>query len=1612
MPEENLRFILSNSLPVAIVRLDGLDLSLYRRDLCRAFSVAFGLSEEQGDEIFSNGVEKGQLETITGFDINSNYANFENIVRTIINDATPNLSQLQLNILTLSIHSIIFSYSISPNISFEILYDVIGKLIKQLAIYITNLQPYDVDEKGKLLHPFTLNVIENITSQNNYSLTIQDISNSPRNFEIDLVHYNWYDTTRLFSGPNLDLMKDAENQYYYISGQLLYPQIPSDLIECQESFITIDTVTGTINTSYISNSPCVNKNGFVGPVSGIKFFRAFNDGPYSSGDFNTGVKNQFISFDTEVLSGDQYKSNGYKLYSFLKNGGTGDYIPIYNKFILNDTNGEYNIEEEYKYAPTSTGCFPKYQIMRVGDARTRLLCLKYDESNTCENCQELPSTGFKYALIELDPTKWSGDFVDVRNNPYTKVERIVKRALNINSNNYISTEKNGELNTFTYDVANNEQWYLGPPQILGTDTLPFFAFIESFENVTFGNAASITLYPALGTSTPSLSGNSTRKYEISSIPLISGSDESIHGVLAGLESFSFPRAKFNNAISAYNLNDDDIKLKFFGMGNALSGKFNIITSMEENAGYIYSGYVLKDSGNNLVSFNNSLLDLFKDFKIGSEIKEVKYISGYSGVQNNIEISKLYAHDGSGNNLQYYFFDNRLSPIEVTNQNEWTTFSPLPSGLENNANYSRVYGKQKNENYFPRYYKGPYATVNKKFLYPNAKSADNLYKSKVNGFPNKFKYKITVREEAIKEVYAKYPVENGIIFSPELINVIRSDNNLGVFQDPSIGVNETLFLTSNSEYDFNSRGVSGFLYYTPLSRVIDNNYTPVSNVEVDSSSFETVPSGKNSIIYDQQPIFKQGILLTGDSLNLQNHIVLTGIGNGYLYFSNHTSAVGLYNTYTGFSITGEILYTKPAFCLENNTLEKAFAIKAVPILEKGCVSWLFCDGFGNCNESIADGLNDLYTRSLNGRIFNSSSGQDPIFYEYIGGRRGGELANMEGGYHSQNIIGDSWIGLSYKDFGYYCSVNGDTCFINGGVTGHSLDAYQISNRVPSEDKEWIFLNVNPDFTNIYTRGLNYNPMSYKYQVNPFLENSKLYINNELTEVLYKDNINCLYFDLNNYFPLKEVTGNGQWYFYPSGSGVIIGPFDRDVELFADKFNPITGYSQIHVNLWRVSDYFGGSMTDNCSPPRYLSGDFSPKTYGISLDYHNIKPFFYIPSGGKAIINVRSYTGSENQTGDQSKYIGFPGNSFLNIRARNVLNEFELSDTEKAKLQIYGSTFWLNNKNMINNTSERMFSIENPDKKFENLEGKTFTFTTFARSGKFYNLDYIENEISNYTGFDEFGNILYGFDDIEDLFKKTSIKYGNTLYVSGWREGSRISFTFEDISIDYDSLPYETHNIIIPSGDCIVSGEMGYLSQADNTVFSEGFYIKDMTQNDTIKDKLYGPSFVSEVIKRVPFFDYPSGDFIHPTLTAPSAMKQRKNRSLLDIDQTYSGLNSFSPYNFNKLLWPALSDLKVLNPEETLESLPPDDGNTYLNDQILISASQGQKLPNGKNNPNFKKLYVIQNQYQMYDSIATDAIINSKYFITSKFGFETKLDQPESGILTTKDTPLSNIKAGLF
>jgi hypothetical protein len=90
-----------------------------------------------------------------------------------------------------------------------------------------------------------------------------------------------------------------------------------------------------------------------------------------------------------------------------------------------------------------------------------------------------------------------------------------------------------------------------------------------------GNQRSITYLSSIrNSSSANTEGDSSRSFTVGKAPLLSGTDKNSYTVVtSSFEDGTYPKVKFNQKVSsAFISGDDDIKLKFFGMGDAFSGQ--------------------------------------------------------------------------------------------------------------------------------------------------------------------------------------------------------------------------------------------------------------------------------------------------------------------------------------------------------------------------------------------------------------------------------------------------------------------------------------------------------------------------------------------------------------------------------------------------------------------------------------------------------------------------------------------------------------------------------------------------------------------------------------------------------------------------------------------------------------------------------------------------------------------------------------------------------------------------------------------------------------------------------------------------------------------------------
>jgi hypothetical protein len=651
---------------------------------------------------------------------------------------------------------------------------------------------------------------------------------------------------------------------------------------------------------------------------------------------------------------------------------------------------------------------------------------------------------------------------------------------------------------------------------------------------------------------------------------------------------------------------------------------------------------------------------------------------------------------------------------------------------------------------------------------------------------------------------------------------------------------------------------------------------------------------------------------------------------------------------------------------------------------------------NCSSAFGS-----YTQSISGTTGYLPEGVDPIFLEYMGGRSGGLNILEEGGYHSKEIIGDLWNNFSYQAYGMLGNQN----WVGGNIPCSN------PTRWPANDSKLVLLSSTQNEMKIFTRALSFSPFVLnKYQFQPFgtTQTYPYSIMGHSSSFGLTMSGDFGSVDLATLMPLKTFTTSG-WY---EPTGLEIGPFDRDMELGVLGGNMLySTNADLFCNGNRITDVSGVGGYCDANAQYYnrmgLNSGIIPDTsYGRNLNF----TIFAVVGKGQTVTLNLSGVSPNSQFGFQYlKTSGTSGtslnNTILTMRPRKIIGASKY-DTDIH----YGEESWTSPFSFLNNGQEQQYGIG--ISKFEDLANNTLNITTYSQSGKLYPVPGLD--FTGLAKIDTNGNFIYPTTaTVENYWKTYAAKHNTKVTVSGWREGSRISFQFTDISVQYDSIPYQTQKIIIPSGECVISGEMGYLRQADAAVYSAGVILEDHTTYPDNEINTFAPSFCSDVLNRLPWITGISGEYPNPIMSAPSVMIQRTNVGIISGVEIYNKLNNFPPYDYNKLNWAAVSDLEFNNDGETLEATLPNDPVTFNQSQVLFSASQGQPLANGKNNPIVDQTYDVVYAAQTYDSIATDALVNSGICLTNNYGTQNRLTQSQdlSGVIAPIGSTISLIQAGI-
>lgn len=1576
--------------------------------LLQNLSLTFGGKPESiydGSYLYKTYKLNSNLNQTQGF-TNSQWVNLENLI---------NGNQQS----KIGISSLIYCFLTYPNIENKYKEYYINKLYSN--IYNGNPPKY-----------FYISEIESLINSFSISEINLEIESSEAKTDSKAVNYNYYNSLPLFATLDSDsnlkqLIKDSENQYYYLSGEISY-DLDINTVECEKSDITITTPTGDIVTTVYRNFPCFEQDSFVGPVSGIKFLRFFNDGPPSSGYFESDVLESYIKFDENISNKKDYSSNNKILFSFTKDS-SGNYV-ILKSGVQVDAQGPFSSTGEYGLYYTNAiysdeGCdwmkeeLESLPLMRMhqGDNLPKYYYFKNKVGQDCVTGKSGPHnwTGFKFVNFELKDS-WSAYFDFINTNPRDDKSRILKRALNIenfyDSQNliihspYLNVSSEGNDTLICAD-------YVGYPQLNSNySSLPGFAFYQTFDNENFGTGnseefSSISIHPAISSGlSPMINSRSNRNIKVSNFSIFSGV-KNTHDSFLNTTKLNINKTFNSSSIAEY----DEVFKKSMAIGDNFNNEVSGSSSLQYNAGYFYTGYNLLKNGEPVDLF--LLLSEYSDKKIGAKYSKIKYISGYkeSGTNNTYPVIALTAHAPSGDLSQgikspgeyivYYYLntDTGINSINAVNTGWIGNFAPIPQGVIDNPNkYSGIYNYQKVENYFPRYYSGPFASYDKKFLYPNANYIYEKYSSSVNGFPYKISYVINIREETAREFY----LSSGINGTFNYENIVRAkDQNTDDYTGLGIKMITPFTPNTNStqiknKYDY-SKNTGLYNFPGEFFKQADFSEDLVNSFYVPSTS-GCIQRKLNSTIYKQS---HKSTTPVRDSVNLfygpfSNGIGLTGeIFNREIYIGKNNAKTTIYNVeprseglfwgYEGKILSGDLLYTPPIFDLSlftkyvNKNMSLSFTgLNKIPSyvnydLTKATYS---NNGFIN-NQSLYEKTSKLF------------QGRDPIFYEYIGGRIG-EGAELDGGYHSKNIIGDNWYNFYVENFGFsqaFC----DT------------DAFN-NERNPNFDKYLLLFSLTSGSLDIFTKGLNFYPYYLNNYYLPF-KNQSLDSIGVNTNYIKLENEYYYTFNLKDHFPLKNVASE-QLYLY---SGLTIGPFNQDVEFCVKSGNYIIPSGNLIVDdqILSTTGFLSSDQAIICENVLYTDIVNRFKiTSGIIPGVGNrgkvITTFKLIPSGQTVIINISG-----------NNKIGFEKDAIVTIRPRTVLGGVDPYNIANPILS--GDINTLNCFNYINNNSEQKFSFPT-NGNFESLVGKKFEYVTNPRIDLLFPLpdvndfDTILNS-ENLIEYDSFGNKIYKSKK-GPTYDYWRIK-NPSIRASGIRDVSRVSFEIASIKLEYGEIPYQSHKIIIPSGNCSISGIFAYTGQAESAILSQGLFLTGMVRPSAL-ETYYSPHYVSDVLKRLPsgVEVLPSGSGKYVVLDAPSYAKKRKNYFNINEQSEYE---NYSPegLNYNKFIWPALSDLAELNPDIVYEQLPPEDDNTFINSYLFFSASQGQVLSSGISglqNPNENATYKTQYLYALVDSTSTNSSYNTgKCIIKANGQIDTLNSGNLSGILTSDGITLGLIKS---
>lgn len=773
-------------------------------------------------------------------------------------------------------------------------------------------------------------------------------------------------------------------------------------------------------------------------------------------------------------------------------------------------------------------------------------------------------TGLKFIPLSLNPAYWSNSEISTNSmNPATYGDNVYQNALNFNPNHvrdfidakeetYFSSQDGGRIG----DVSGTA----GPPQRDWISDFPFICINEDFQNETAGQYAGVNV--GFGASCTEV--HST---EIKGILYTRVTKQIIHTTgfngLYESQNYTSPdevdqtNVSFGLTISGEDLvhansGENYIKAMCLGMGNgmdsgSLSGLYYVDNAGWGHTGYNYTGVVgvtttgLDKLGNYMIM--NGYSGLAKSYYldgllqsvpnvgigsnrgahlsgalIGSQKRTDKMLVGWSHPDyGHVNVTKMYSYatgsDGvAEDEFTFSGFDSGYTanmtdppdvfPIIPADEG----FAAMPTGLIAGllgSGWYPIYEEQHRENGFPRYYRGPFASADIKFLYNNAEAMFTGHEeyrtattkmltepndgtapfhgrtgeritlptgqypnngfSQPIGFPHRVEFDLVVKEYATKEYWrqrnwSEFGIPSISDFSAEGINA---------------NLNEITWSTTNTT--------------TPTQNVDSGYATPILGPVGGDNTWHMGHTGVNPLIYNSVPNFIHGSInddvglysgtttqaatkewpesfkdVTGGYLSKWQE-TLNGSSYGDAKTKNPEGNYNLYSTYT-VKVTG--YYTPPGWKMKTNTFEPEYAKRV-----------------------FTGEVQNLWGEGISGDRFGHE-GSDPLFYKRVGGFSGSGLIQLSddrpdlihGGTHPEGMIGDAWMSFNFdrqpnpdpyaNDFGY-------------GVDDVA-EEYWSYDRAPWRDKEIFITDLRSTGLNVYFSALKYFPGSGRMDYSGFAD----------------------------------------------------------------------------------------------------------------------------------------------------------------------------------------------------------------------------------------------------------------------------------------------------------------------------------------------------------------------------------------------------------------------------------------------------------------------------------------------------------------------------------------------